>query len=132
MNDQPDLFQYQAEQEARTPPVRHGPGRAVHPEVRRQRDEWIAAALKRGETLAQIAKVAGVTTDTVKRWRDKTHFSTKFENRFDKERRCLSCQVMFWSEGPHNRMCVDCRFNRSSNPYEPGAYGTSGKQRGRL
>lgn len=44
--DQPDLFQYQAEQETRTPPVRHGPGRAVHPEVRRQRDEYIADALR--------------------------------------------------------------------------------------
>ena len=131
--DQPDLFTYEPPpQDPALPPMRHGPGKAVHPEVRRQREAYIEAALERGETLVQIARAAGVAVDTVKRWRDKTHFSTKFENRFDKERKCLSCLEMFWSEGPHNRMCADCRLKKGTNPYEPGAHGTAGRQRQRL
>ena len=131
MDEQPDLFEY-AEQLPALPPVRHGPGRAIHPEVRRQREAFIDAAIARGDTLTSIAAAAGVTPETVRRWRDRTNLSTKFENRFDKERKCLTCQGFFWSEGPHNRMCVDCRFKASNNPYEPGAYGSPGKQRQKL
>lgn len=29
-----------------------------------------------------------------------------------KERRCMTCDVLFMSEGAHNRMCDPCRGNR--------------------
>ena len=130
MDDQPDLFEY-SEQQDRLPPTRYGPGRAIHPEVRRQREAFIEEAIQRGDTLTKIAATAGVRPETVRRWRDRTS-STKFEGKFDKERKCLTCQELFWSEGAHNRMCTDCRFKKSHNPYEPGAHGNSGKQRSRL
>ena len=63
--DQPDLFTYEPPpQDPALPPMRHGPGKAVHPEVRRQREAYIEAALERGETLVQIARAAGVAVDT--------------------------------------------------------------------
>ena len=32
------------------------------------------------------------------------------------ERPCLACRKPFASEGPHNRLCKDCR-RRDDNPY---------------
>jgi len=111
-------------------PLRYGPGRAIHPEVRRAREKYIGEALQRGETFHQIAAHFEVDTETVKRWWNKTHHSTKYENVFDKERKCLSCGEMFWSEGPHNRRCMRCKSHRPADtPYEPGGYGNSGHRK---
>jgi len=111
-------------------PLRYGPGRAIHPEVRRAREAYIGEALQRGETFHQIAAHFEVDTETVKRWWNKTHHSTKYENVFDKERKCLSCGEMFWSEGPHNRRCIRCKSHRPADtPYEPGGYGNSGHKK---
>lgn len=35
-----------------------------------------------------------------------------------KVRPCMSCRRNFLSQGPHNRMCVDCR-HKSPSPFEP-------------
>jgi uncharacterized paraquat-inducible protein A len=111
-------------------PARYGPGRAIHPEVRKEREKYIGEALQRQETWAQIAAHFAVDVETVRRWWNKTHFSTKYENVFDKERRCLSCGEMFWSEGPHNRRCMRCKSHRPADtPYEPGGYGSPGRQK---
>jgi len=125
--DQPSLF----EEEPPAPPVRYGPGRSIHPEVRRAREQYIQEALRNKKTWREIAEYWGVDILTVKKWHRNTYEESKYENIYDKERKCLSCGLMFWSEGPHNRMCMKCRGNRAYNPYEPGSHGTSGRQRGK-
>lgn len=35
-----------------------------------------------------------------------------------KRRNCMTCAKPFLSEGPHNRMCKDCRTGRSVSLYD--------------
>jgi len=84
-----------------TPPLRYGPGRATPAHIVEAREKYIGEALKRYETWQQIADHFQVDAETIKRWWNKTHVSTKYMRRFDKERKCLLCMKMFWSEGPH-------------------------------
>jgi hypothetical protein len=101
-----------------TPPLRYGPGRATPAHIVEAREKYIGEALKRYETWQQIADHFQVDAETVKRWWNKTHVSTKYMRRFDKERKCLLCMKMFWSEGPHNRRCGDCNSHPpQDNPY---------------
>ncbi|AUC54272.1 hypothetical protein CDO87_14280 [Sagittula sp. P11] len=37
-----------------------------------------------------------------------------------KQRPCITCGTLFWSEGAHNRMCDPCRTRSQEAPYQIG------------
>lgn len=86
--------------------------------------DYIAHERGKGTTWDDIAKVVGVASTTLARWWAKrmpndTPGQRRYKPRYAAgltpntaragPRKCLSCQITFDSEGPHNRMCNACR-----------------------
>lgn len=87
--------------------------------------DYIAHERRKGTTWDDIAKVVGVASKTLSTWWAKrmphdTPGRKRYTPRYAAGltpnttragvRKCLRCQIMFDSEGPHNRMCNACRM----------------------
>lgn len=96
---------------------------------RAARAEWIVAVSAEGHSVTDIARALGVTRQTVYNARHsggvigrsgrprkgrKTSYIPSAKPATT-ERPCLTCGKRFLSEGPHNRMCRDCR--RRGDPF---------------
>lgn len=61
------------------------------------------------------------------RWGSKAQAETRVTNleredraTLDRTRPCITCRTPFQSEGPHNRMCTQCRTRQADAPYQIG------------
>ena len=86
--------------------------------------DFIAHERRKGTSWEAIATVVGVAAKTLSTWWAKrmphdTPGRKRFTPRYAAGltpnttragvKKCLRCQIMFDSEGPHNRMCSACR-----------------------
>jgi len=77
--------------------------------------DFIAHERRKGTTWEAISKTVGVSAKTLSTWWGKRaayspdHAKPRRNAAHLAPRKCLRCQIMFDSEGPHNRMCSRCR-----------------------
>jgi hypothetical protein len=93
------------------------------PGVTAEHVDYIAHERGKGAKWADIAATVGVSPkllsswwalrmpDDERRWAKGTRYNTKpgVNKERARPRTCLRCQIIFDSEGPHNRMCNRCR-----------------------
>lgn len=76
---------------------------------------YIAHARSEGRTWEAISLTVGVSAKTLSSWWAKRgpygpeHRRPRADTSHLRPRSCLRCQIMFDSEGPHNRLCSRCR-----------------------
>lgn len=90
-------------------------GATLTPEERAERLALIKEGKEKGLTWAQMGATLGIAGYSLESWYNR---KARLQRHALSERACMCCKRPFESEGPHNRMCAECRLRRSISPWE--------------
>ena len=83
--------------------------------VKLDKDE-VRRMFERGMSVDDVVRATGAGKGAVRGMHHRMGFHQA--RRGGTMRHCLTCRQQFVSEGPHNRMCVECRETYSSSPFD--------------
>ena len=90
-------------------------GATLTPEERAERLALIKEGKEKGLTWAQMGAQLNIAGYSLESWYNRR---VRHEKNALSERACMCCKRPFESEGPHNRLCPECRLRRSISPWE--------------
>lgn len=112
--------------------------RNISPDERARRIAAYEAGKLAGTPMKEVARRQGIATETWRQWVISYEESGLFRHRAYRHdvtpptttRACMRCRSEFGSEGPHHRMCSNCRGYASTldTPYAPDPGGSTGRQ----
>lgn len=102
--------------------------RVLTPAQRAERLALIADHRAAGMNSTTMAPLLGVSPNYLRNWiQNEAKRQEVDAAAATKPRQCLGCVATFDSEGPHNRMCPNCRA-RSMSPMCPDPGGSTGRR----
>ena len=88
----------------------------------------VARLRKAGQPFKTIAQALGLNPEYLRQWAaNERRNHAAMVAPLTSPRACLRCRKDFASEGPHHRMCGDCR-GISVSPMEPDPGGSTGRR----